>query len=103
MRHSHCEQPQLIIHNARVHVVDADNTIEQAIALAGERVLAIGTSAEILALAAPHTRIIDANEASVIPGINDSHCHMWEAGMLMEGIITFGIPSIRELAEEVGR
>jgi len=103
MRHSHCEQPQLIIHNARVHVVDADNTIEQAIALAGERVLAIGTSAEILALAAPHTRIIDANGASVIPGINDSHCHMWEAGMLMEGIITFGIPSIRELAEEVGR
>ncbi len=103
MRHSHCAAPQLILYNACVHIVDKENTVEQAIALAGDRVLAIGTDAEILALAGPDTRCIDAAGASVIPGINDSHCHMWEAGMLMEGIITFGIPSIAALAEEVGR
>ena len=103
MRHSRCHVPQMILHNAHVHIVDRENIIEQAIALAGNKILAVGSDAEILALAGPETRIIDAGGASVIPGVNDSHCHMWEAGMLMEGIITFGIPSIAALAEEVGR
>jgi len=103
MRHSHCDVPQLIIHNGCVHTVDEKNSVEQAIAISGTKVLAVGTNEEILALAGEDTRVIDAKGASVIPGVNDSHCHMWEAGMLMEGIITFGIPSIKALAEEVGR
>ncbi len=103
MRHSHCDVPQLIIHNGCVHTVDEKNTVEQAIAISGTKVLAVGSNEEILALAGEGTRVIDAKGASVIPGVNDSHCHMWEAGMLMEGIITFGIPSIQALAEEVGR
>lgn len=103
MRHLHCEVPSIVIYNAAVHTVDSENRIEEAIAVSGEKILAVGSSEEILALAGEQTRLIDAGGASVIPGINDSHCHMWEAGMLMEGIITFGIPSIKELAEEVGR
>ena len=51
MRHSRCHVPQMILHNAHVHIVDRENTIEQAIALAGNKVLAVGSDAEILALA----------------------------------------------------
>ena len=84
-------------------MIDDNDSIVQAIALNGETILAAGDNEEILALAGENTRIIDAAGKSVIPGIIDSHNHMWEAGMLMEGIITFGYTSIKELAEEIGR
>lgn len=103
MLHSQCHIPQLIIHNAAVHVLDAQDSVAQAIAIAQNSVLAVGDNEEILALAGEETRIVDAEGCSVIPGINDSHSHMWEAGMLMEGIITFGYQSIEALAQEVGR
>ena len=95
--------PQIIIHNAHVHTVDDQDTILQAIALNGNHILAAGSNEEILPLAGENTRLIDAQGNSVIPGIIDSHDHMWEAGMLMKGIIMFGIPSIKALAEKVGR
>lgn len=101
MKHSNSHVPNMIIYNARVHVVDQMNHVEEALAIAGNKILAIGTNEEILALEDGQTLLIDAKGHSVIPGINDSHCHMWEAGMLMEGIMTFGIPSIKELKEEV--
>lgn len=103
MKHMRCEVPQLIIHNAAVHTLDGADTVAQAIAVSGSRVLATGEDREILPLAGAETRVVDAKGCSVIPGINDSHNHMWEAGMLMEGIITFGYQSIEALAREVGR
>ncbi len=103
MLHSNCHIPDIIIHNARVHVLDESYSVAEAIAIAGKRILAVGNNEEILALADEKTEIIDAEGGSVTPGINDSHSHMWEAGMLMEGIITFGIPSIKALSEEVGK
>ena len=97
------QSADLILYNAAVHTIDSANTVAQAIALRGSRILAVGDSGEVLSLRGPETVCIDAEGRSVIPGINDSHNHMWEAGMLMEGIITFGYPSIAALAEEVGR
>jgi ribonuclease HII len=52
--------------------VDEKNTVEQAIAISGTKVLAVGSNEEILALAGEGTRVIDAKGASVIPGVNDS-------------------------------
>ncbi len=103
MLHSNCHIPDIIIHNARVHILDENYSMAEAIAIAGKRILAVGDNEEILALADEKTEVIDAEGGSVTPGINDSHSHMWEAGMLMEGIITFGIPSIQALSEEVGK
>ena len=96
------QEADFIIHNADVHTVDPQDTIAQAVAVRGGRVLAVGSNEEILALAGPRTQVVDAEGHSVIPGINDSHNHMWEAGMLMEGLVTFGIPSIQELCRQVG-
>lgn len=103
MLYCNFSKPQLIIYNAAVHTIDEKDTVAQAIAVAGNKILAVGDNEEVLALAEEGTRIVDAKGCSVIPGINDSHNHMWEAGMLMAGVITFGYPSIKALAEEIGR
>ena len=44
---------------------------------------------------------IDAQGKSVIPGIIDSHNHMWEAGILMDGIVTLGVESIEAVKKMV--
>lgn len=48
----------------------------EAVALAGGRVLAVGTAAEVAALAGPGCRIIDAGGRTVLPGFVESHLHL---------------------------
>ncbi|HET7747313.1 MAG TPA: amidohydrolase family protein, partial [Vicinamibacteria bacterium] len=60
--------PELILHGGRVLTVDAQFSVAEAIAVRGGRVLAVGTSREIRALAGPQTRQIDLAGKTVVPG-----------------------------------
>ena len=44
MKHSNSHVPNMIIYNARVHVVDQMNHVQEALAIAGNKILAIGTN-----------------------------------------------------------
>lgn len=70
----------LIIHNAKVAVMDEARTIEQAIAVKDGLVLATGSSQDILKLQGDSTQVIDANGRTIIPGLNDSHLHLTRGG-----------------------
>ena len=70
-----------ILKNAKVITVDADFSIAQAIAIAGERIVAVGEDAAMATHAAAATRIIDLKGKSVIPGLIDGHAHMDREGL----------------------
>lgn len=70
-----------VIVTGNVHTLDAQDTTAEAIAIAGEHVHAIGTAAEMRALAEPGTRVIEMDGATVIPGFNDAHAHMEREGL----------------------
>ncbi len=89
--------PNTILYNASVHTVDQADSVVEAVAIQGNRILATGSNQEVLDLAGQDTETIDLQGRTVIPGIIDSHNHAWEAGKLLEGVITFGIQSIQEL------
>ena len=57
----------------------------QAIAITGTRIDAIGSDAEILRLQQPKTEIVDLHGRTVIPGISDSHTHMWFGALALHG------------------
>src|SRR5262249_53902930 len=79
---SSTSQPaDVIFKNAKVITVDANFSIAQAIAIGGERIVAVGEDAAMAAHAAPATRIIDLKGKSVIPGLIDSHAHMDREGL----------------------
>jgi predicted amidohydrolase YtcJ len=65
-----------ILKNGKVITVDDDFSVVEAIAIARERILAVGMDAAVLAHAGPLTRIIDLGGRAVIPGITDGHAHM---------------------------
>src|ERR1041385_7118539 len=69
----------LVIVNASVHTMDKDIPTAAAVAVLGNRIVAVGSTKEIQALAGRHTRVIDAGKKVVLPGFNDSHVH-WLMG-----------------------
>src|SRR5688572_2971769 len=75
------QAPDLIVHNAKVVTVDAQFRIAQAIAVAGDRLVAVGSNAEVLGKKGPNTRVIDAGGKTVLPGLMDSHVHATSASM----------------------
>lgn len=58
----------------------------QALAVSGTRIDAVGTDEEILARKQQQTNVIDFEGRTVIPGISDSHVHMWFGGIELHGL-----------------
>lgn len=71
--------PDLIILNAAIRTMDQTRPAAEAVAIAGNRIAAVGLTSEIKALAGAKTRVIDAGGKSVLPGFNDAHVH-WLMG-----------------------
>lgn len=83
----------IAIINARVFTgVDAQPWAE-AVAVRGERIVAVGTSQEIREAAGTSARVIDAAGRLVIPGINDAHTH---PGTYPDGVRLEGPPAMQE-------
>jgi predicted amidohydrolase YtcJ len=68
--------PDLILVNGKVFTSVAAHPYAQALAIRGDRVIATGDSAKIIALAGPMTKRIDLGGHTVIPGLNDAHNHL---------------------------
>jgi predicted amidohydrolase YtcJ len=58
----------------------------EAVAVAGDRILAVGTTAEMMKLAGPKATVIDAKGARVLPGFNDSHVHFIDGGASLASV-----------------
>ncbi len=65
----------LIVTNARVWTVDPQRPEAEALAILGERLVAVGNRAEVEAWRGPSTEVIDAGGRRVLPGFNDAHVH----------------------------
>ena len=65
----------LIVHHGKVLTVDATFTVADAIAIKGDRIVAVGTNDAVMKHAGPKTRTIDAKGKTVMPGLYDSHTH----------------------------
>jgi len=67
--------PDLILTNAKVVTMDADDTIAAALAITGNTITAVGSAADVGVLAGPDTETIDLGGNTVTPGIIDTHNH----------------------------
>ena len=72
--------PDLILFNGKIRSFAADNSIQEAVACAGGRIVATGKSDDIRRLAGPDTQSIDLKGRTTIPGLTDTHVHLSEKG-----------------------
>ena len=68
-------EPSLVLISGKVFTGDAARPFAEAVAIEGDRISAVGTTAEIKAMAGTRTQVIDLEGRVVIPGINDAHMH----------------------------
>jgi predicted amidohydrolase YtcJ len=76
----------LIIQNARVWTVDPSRPEADAVAILGDRIVAVGTSAQVDAWRGPHTRVVDAAGKRLLPGFNDAHVHFSDGGAQLDSV-----------------
>jgi predicted amidohydrolase YtcJ len=72
--------PDVILTNGKIITVDDRFSIAQAVAVRGDRFVAVGTTQDITRLAGPNTRRIDLRGRAVVPGMIDNHAHFQEEG-----------------------
>ena len=70
----------LVLRNGIVHTLNAAQPRAEAVAIAGNRIVAVGHDAEVDQLVAPATRVVDLHGATVIPGFTESHGHLMGLG-----------------------
>jgi predicted amidohydrolase YtcJ len=68
--------PDMVVINAKVFTSNAAQPWAQALAIRGDRIVAVGDTAAISALAGSSTRRLDAGGRTIVPGFNDAHTHI---------------------------
>jgi predicted amidohydrolase YtcJ len=67
--------PDVVLYNGKIVTVDPKFSIAQAVAIRGERFVAVGSNDDVRRTAGPATRAIDLGGRTVIPGLMDGHLH----------------------------
>ena len=73
----------------------------QAMAVRGDRVIAVGSEADVLKLKGPATTIVDLQGHFVMPGFNDAHMHLTDAGFKKLTVDVTGCRSLEEFRERI--
>jgi hypothetical protein len=90
--------PDLILVNGRIVTVDSAFSYAQAVAIAGDRFVAVGSNEAVRRLATPLTRVIDLRGRTVIPGLADNHLHGAGGG---PGVDLSGARTLGELLDAI--
>ncbi|MDF1659652.1 MAG: amidohydrolase family protein [Verrucomicrobiales bacterium] len=90
----------LVITNAKVLTVDAQDRTAEAFIVEGGKFTYVGTTEEALEKQPAGARVIDAQGATIIPGLNDSHTHVVRGGMMYAMELRWdGVSSVEEALE----
>ena len=92
----------LIIHHARVWTVDKSRPEAEAVAVLGDRIVAVGSNAEVDRWRGPKTSLIDARGKLLLPGFNDSHVHFVGGGLQLDSVQLNDTTSPAEFARRIG-
>ena len=74
----------LILHNAKVYTAAPGQPLQQAVAVDGEKIVAVGSDQAVLRLKTAGTQVIDLGGKVLMPGMLDSHSHAIKGGLQLE-------------------
>jgi predicted amidohydrolase YtcJ len=75
----------LLLINGKIWTVNPQQKEAEALAVAGNGIVAVGTTSEISKLRQPGTQVIDLERKRVLPGFNDAHVHFYSGGSSLAG------------------
>jgi predicted amidohydrolase YtcJ len=102
-----CSRPSrtpadLIVTNANVWTGNRLQESAQAVAVVGDRIVAVGSAGDIDSWRGPDTRVVDAAGRRVVPGFNDAHVHFVDGGRQLDNVDLKDADSPEEFARRIG-
>ena len=93
----------IIIKNARIITMNKAQPFAQSLAVSGNKIIAIGSNEDVAGLRAKHTKIIDAQGKSVIPGIIEGHVHLFGGAAELGGLMVSHVKNLAEFHDSVSQ
>ncbi len=81
---THRPEADLILRGSKVYTLDDQRPWARAIAIADQRIIAVGSEQEVFAYRGAATKVMDLGDAMVLPGFHDAHMHPLEGGFLQQ-------------------
>ncbi|MHB8755237.1 MAG: amidohydrolase [Candidatus Acidiferrales bacterium] len=91
----------LVLTNGDIYTVDSRQPRAQAIAIQGEKIVAVGSNADVHGWIWTRTRVIDLHGRFAMPGFNDAHVHLASAGMAKLTVNFEGTKSLGEFQQRI--
>ncbi len=91
----------LALVNGKVWTGVGERPWAEAVAVRGERLYAVGTTAEVRSLAGPGTKVLDLGGALVLPGFIDSHTHFLAGGFALQSLELHDVTTREEFVARV--
>ncbi len=95
-------QADLAIISARVFTADPGRPWAEAVAVGGDRILAVGSNADVQSLIGADTELIDGPAGMVVPGFIDAHVHFLDGGFSLASVQLRDAATPEEFASRVG-
>src|SRR6185437_13206471 len=93
----------LIITNAKIWTVDKARPQAEALAIVGERIVAVGSAADMDVWHGPQTKVVDAQGRLLLPGFNDAHVHFVDGGEHLQEVQLKDTTTPQEFAERIAQ
>jgi predicted amidohydrolase YtcJ len=93
------QSADLVLTNGRVITVDPRDRVAQAVAVRGDKIVAVGSNAEIAAMIGPSTRRVDLAGRTVTPGFLDAHNHFSGGGADRLFVLDLSYPKVKSVAD----
>ncbi len=91
----------LILYHGKLATQDSNFPHATALAIANQRIVAVGTDGDIRALAGPGTRQVDLGGRLVLPGLTDSHFHCYDWALSLRQLDLASATSLFDLRERL--
>jgi predicted amidohydrolase YtcJ len=92
---------ETVIVNARIYTVNAKQPWAEALAIRGDKILAVGSAKDIAAYRGASTKVVDAQGKLVLPGFTDCHIHFMEGSLGLTRVDLNGTNSVAEIQKRV--
>jgi hypothetical protein len=91
----------LIITDARIYTVNPQQKWAEAIAVRGDKIIAVGDGKQIEALRGRATRVIDTGQRLLLPGFTDCHIHFMDGSLGLSRVDLNGATTVAEIQKRI--
>src|SRR5882762_1324016 len=95
------QSADVIVTNARIYTVNPQQKWAEAIAVRGDKIIAVGDRKQIEALQGPATKVIDAGQRLLLPGFTDCHIHFMDGSLGLTRVDLNGATNVAEIQKRV--